>query len=188
MALLLAAVGPVWRDVFCRRAGQPRAWAAHGSWRRRGRSVSSGHFARLEIHCRRRPLRRDCGAGIDAMIRNAAQLCQSERSAGLRIGGGSEDDHLSRSLSSACLAGYAHRSSPSVRRLILTGARYYRQLSCGLLSYGLLSARSRDRWHPKGIVAWYRQTIHPRWVPINASAGLVLKNATGSRPQAPTPA
>ena len=37
---------------------------------------------------------------------------------------------------------------------------YKRQVVSRLLSCGLLSARWRDRWHPKGMVAWYRKTIH----------------------------
>jgi len=45
---------------------------------------------------------------IDAIIRKASLQCPSERPAGIRIGSGGDDDHLSRSLSSACLARYAY--------------------------------------------------------------------------------
>ena len=116
---------PLWSHVLCRGAKHPRTWTAHGSWRRRSRSVSSGHFARLEINCGRSPLRRDCRSCIDSIIRKASLQREPERPAGIRLGIGSDDDHLSLSLPFACLARRAYRPSPSLARLILVCASAY---------------------------------------------------------------
>jgi hypothetical protein len=158
---------------------------------------SSGHFARFEINCSRCPLWRDCGTCIDAIVRKASQPCQSERHAGILIGSGGDDDHLTRSLSSARLARYAYRSRPSVARLILTWARYYRQWfavcflhqspklpsswslgytggwACGstiLARHPFLSLRFRSSIEPP----WASAICRERTKPIPLPAGLVV--------------
>jgi len=110
---------------------------------------------------------------------------------------GGDNDHLTRSLSSACLARYAYRSPPSVARLILTWARYYRQWfavcflhqspklpsswslgytggwACGstiLARHPFLSLRFRSSIEPP----WASAICRERTKPIPLPAGLVV--------------